>query len=261
LAASAYASEYAPLDQGTFDIQFQAGISPIIWGHRGSFYTINCEGFEIPIVQIFNTPPFHTFFRTPWIAGCQLGYADNTRLYLEFNYLKAKTKNPTILTTNPLVTPVQAAAFNIKNYHVYDLFAGLRYYSQRLCNRASIFVGGQLGVSYHHAVSFNSLVISVPDITITVIYSTPTTHLFKHAALISGGCNIGVDVNLCNNWSLVITAEVIANCGPRSNANMILSPVTIQMSLPDLITATNLTMNQIQTEMRFPITAGLRYSF
>lgn len=258
-SANDYQCSCNPLDCGAFDIQLQGGINPISWRNRGEFDTVNCVGFINPVVKIFDIPQFHTFFRMPWIVGGQVGYAwsENTRIYLECNYSQAHAKNQiALLTNNPLVVPPQTVIFAIKNYHLYDVYAGIRYYCNRY-NNASLFIGGKVGLTHHHAVNLNTLTITAPELSpIIVVPSSPITRLFKHNNSVSGGFNIGLDYCFCENVSLVITGEVVASCGPKNNANIALMPQPA-----GIISAANLIIGQIQTELRFPVTAGIRYSF
>ncbi len=248
-----------PLHCGAFDIQLQGGINPIHWQNKDKFYTVNCVGFINPVVEIFDIPQFHTFFHMPWIVGGQLGYecSDNTRIYLEFNYSQARAKSLiNIVTNNPLVVPPQTVTFDITKYRLYDCYVGVRYYFDRY-NHLSLFIGGKVGLTHHNAVTLNTLTITAPGISpIIVVPPTPITQLFKSNNSVSGGFNIGLDCCVCENIALVITGEIVASCGPHNNPNIVLMP-----SMSDVISATNITIGQIQTELRFPVTAGIRYSF
>ena len=234
-------------------------MNPINWKNRGEFDTANCIGFIVPIVKIFDIPQFHTFFGASWIVGGQVGYAfsENTRMYLEFNYSQAHAKNHiSVVTNNPLVVPAQTVTFTINKYHLFDCYAGLRYYSDR-CKNASLFIGGKVGLTHHGTVHLDALTIASPELApIPLIPRFPVIPLFKHNTSVSGGFNIGLDYCFCANLALVITGEVVATCGPRTNNNIVLMP-----SVVDIISATNILIGQIQTELRFPITAGIRYSF
>ena len=258
-SANGYKCSCEPLDCGAFDIQLQGGINPINWRSRGEFDTVNCVGFINPVVKIFDIPQFHTFFRLPWILGGQVGYAwsENTRIYLEFNYSQAHAKNHiALLTNNPLVVPPQTVTFVLNKYHLYDFYAGIRYYTNRY-KHASLFIGGKVGLTHHAAVNLNTLTIAAPQLApIIVVPPAPITRLFKHNNSVSGGFNIGLDYCFCENVSLVITGEVVASCGPKTNNNIVLMP-----SVVDIISATNVIVGAIETELRFPVTAGIRYSF
>lgn len=256
--ANDYQDSCNPLICGAFDIQAQGGINPITWRNRGEFDTVNCVGFIDPVVKIFDTPKFRTFFHIPWIIGGQVGYAysDNTRIYLEFNYCQASAKDAiAVLTANPLVVPPQTVTFSIKNYRLYDFYCGTRYYFDRWCERISLFLGAKVGLTHHQSVALNTLTISAPQLApINVI--SPATPLFKNNTSISGGFNAGFDCCFCEDWAFVITGEIVASCGPKSNHNIVLAPSVI-----GIISATNIIVGHIQTELRFPVTAGIRYSF
>ena len=76
---------------------------------------------------------------------------------------------------------------------------------------------------------------------------------FRSNTVVSGGANFGFDVCFCGNWSFVVTGEVVASCGPRSGG--------IIPTVATGLTNTNLVVGNVQTELRFPVTAAVRYSF
>jgi hypothetical protein len=246
-----------PLQCDNFDLQVQIGVSPITWTGRQVFSVVNCVGFADPVVNLFKMPNFRALFGVPFIVGAQIGYAysTNMRVYGEFNYSQARQKNNTLFTSNnPLVTPAQSVHLTFENYRLFDAYIGWRYYFDCMCN-ISLFLGGKVGLVHHLATRLNSLVVSAPGVTPTdLLPATTTVHLFNRNTAVSGGFNIGIDYCLCNCWSIVVTGEVVANCGPKSNPNIALAVIAP-------FTASNVFLGGIQTELRFPITAGIRYSF
>lgn len=245
-----------PLYCGAFDLQFQGGIAPILWRNRDEFTNVNCEGFENPLVSLVQIPKFRTFFKLPWTVGGQVGYAwsDNTRVYLEFNYLQANSKNnPSIVTTNPLFVEPETLIFTLSKYKLFDAYVGARYYWDRWCDRVSFFLGAKVGLTHHKRVNF-ALGITTPSAPTVVVVIPAGTSLFNRNTVVSGGGNFGLDICFCGNWSLVITGEVVASCGPNGNPNVVLVPT-------QGTTATNFLVGHIGTELRFPVTAAIRYSF
>lgn len=248
----------APLQCESFDLQIQAGVSPITWTARQAFSVLNCVGFTDPIVNIFKMPNFRALFGIPFIVGAQVGYAysTNMRVYGECNYSQANQKNNTLFTsTNPLIIPAQNVHLSFKKYRLVDAYIGWRYYFDRICDDISLFLGGKVGLVHHFSTQLTSLVVSAQGVPATdLLPASPTVHLFNANTAISGGFNIGIDWGFCDCWSFVVTGEVVANCGPKSNSNIVLAVISP-------FTASHVLLGPIQTELRFPVTAGIRYTF
>lgn len=249
--SSCYECGCNPLYCGAWDLQLQGGVDPILWRQHDADAFINCAG-DTPLVVSTEVSKFSHFFKTPWIVGGQIGYhwSDNARLYLEFNYSQAKAKN--------LVVPTLAAGTavletsGLGKYKIFDAYVGARYYWDRWCDRVAFFLGAKVGLTHHKRnnsnVTFQSSTIVTPLVLAT------DAEIFRSNTVVSGGANAGFDICFCGNWSLVITGEVVASCGPRSNSNVVLVPVAP-------VTTTNLFVGDIGNELRFPVTAGIRYSF
>ena len=246
-----------PLYCGAWDLQIHGGVNPILWRHRGPFSFVDCSPVPPatgPLVALFDPfPKFRTFYKTPWIVGGQVGWAmsDNTRVYLELNYSHARGKTDVA----PVQTFVPAAGtplpfiFNLSKYKIFDGYVGVRYYWDRWCDRVSFFLGGKVGFTHHKSVTSGfDFVTPVP--------ATPTLSavIFTKSTVVSGGADFGLDICFCGNWSIVIQGAVIASCGPRPADNIIVPPALG-------LAFTNFVVGHIGTELRFPVTAGIRYSF
>lgn len=255
-----------PLYCGALDLQVQAGVAPILWRDRGVFNTVICPLADISSVgSLFNIPKFRTFFHIPWIVGGQVGYAlsDNIRVYLEANYVQASAKNNVLLSTVG-ITPSVAILFNNGKYKLFDAYVGIRYYFDRWCDMVSLFVGMKAGVLHHNRTRFAPTITVTPAAGIVI----PTIDLFVRSTVPSGGLNVGLDFCLCGCWSLALTAELVASCGPKSNENIPFgqpgascTAIAFQPTLPAVPGLNNILIGHIGTELRFPITASLRYSF
>ena len=234
-----------PLYCGAWDLQIQAGVAPVIWRNRGPLLGVNCQNTPA-VVSLFETSPkFNKFFKTPWIVGGQVGYhmSDNTRVYLEFNYLQANRKNDVVINTD--FTPSVPLTFNFNKHKLFDGYVGARYYWDRWCDRLSFFLGAKVGFTHHKKSSV--------DFTFNVNPLISDTDFHRSSTVISGGGNIGLDYCICGNWSLVLTGEVVASCGPRGVG---LIPLTGQTTgFVSIITGST------GTELRFPVTLAVRYSF
>ena len=243
--SSCYECSCNPLYCGAWDLQVQGGVNPIVWRHRD----INAPTLPNLFAEI---PRFSKLFKTPWIIGGQVGYAwsDNVRVYGEFNYSQAKSKNNSALAASlslgepdPIVIN-NAFLFKFHKYKLFDAYFGARYYWDRWCDRVAFFLGAQVGLTSHRKTEAD--------------FPTPTDNFpfteiewFRRSIVVSGGANFGFDVCFCENWSFVLTGEVIASCGPRSGS--IIST--------DQTPFANLIVGPVETELRFPVTAAIRYSF
>ncbi len=249
-ASSCYECGCNPLYCGAWDLQVQGGVDPILWRNRAGLLGVNTIG---GLVSLFDTTPrFSKLFKVPWVVGGQVGYAwsDNTRVYLEFNYVQAKAKSDVVINTD--FTPAIPFVFGLNKYKLFDGYVGVRYYWDRWCDRLSFFLGGKVGFTHHKALnssfSFSTTVPTTPSIAASPAYLRNT--------VVAGGANVGLDVCFCGNWSLVITGEVVASCGPRATSLAVGSTVPVVGGV-----FTNLLFGGIGTELRFPVTAGIRYSF
>ena len=241
-----------PLYCGALDIQFHGGVAPILWKSRGSLSTLNCAN-ALPVTTVADIPSFRTFFRTPWIVGGQIGYAwsDNARLYLEFDYIQARANSAISIPLSNLLVPATLSP-QVGKYSLYSFYIGTRYYWDRWCDRVSIFLGGKLGVTSHRSVSIGANLVTPPP----GCPSAPSNKLFTRNSNLSAGGNIGFDICMCGNWSFVVTAELVANCGPKSVGNILSDTDSFALGF-----ATNLLVGGIETELIFPVTFGIRYNF
>ena len=246
-----------PLYCGAWDLQIHGGVNPILWRHRGPFLGVDCTPpatFTSLITILDSAPKFRTFYKTPWIVGGQVGFAmsDNTRAYVEFNYSQARGKSDVLVTTDFAIGGVPGTlVFNLSKYKIFDGYVGVRYYWDRWCDRVAFFLGGKVGFT-HHKANTSSFSFETPAPAVPVIAATP---IFERNTVVSGGADFGLDICFCGNWSIVIQGAVIASCGPRSVANILVP--TAAVSIP----FTNFIVGHIGTELRFPVTAGVRYSF
>lgn len=247
-----------PLYCGAWDLQIQAGVAPISWSNRGNFSLIQCAGVAAanPISPLFEIPQFHHFYKLPWTVGFQVGYhhSDNVRLYVEFDYVQASAKNDVEVQTIG-ISP-NTFVFNLQKHRLFEAYVGARYYWDRWCERVAFFLGLKVGLVHYKHVSYNATVTPpVPAVQFAV-----DAPLFNNKTRPSGGIDFGFDICFCGCWSLVITGAVIASCGPQSN-NLSLtsgSGCVVNTVVPGI---NNVLIGRIGTELRFPVTAGVRYSF
>ncbi len=258
-----------PLYCGAWDLQGQVGVVPILWVDRGIINEVSCAQVVLAgsnsIFPLFNIPKFRTFFGIPWTVGGQIGYAasDNVRFYLEVNYLQARAKDTVLLATVG-VTPATSILFNTKKYRLIDAYIGARYYWDRWCERVSFFLGAKAGLTHRNRVQWSPTITVSPSEGVVI----PPIDLFSRNTVPSGGINFGFDYCYCGCWSFVLTGEIVASCGPKSNSNIAFGQpgagctgLAVQGALPAVPGINNLLIGTIGTEVRFPITAAVRYSF
>lgn len=253
-----------PLNCGSVNFWLRAGVAPTVWHDRGNFSLVSCNALSIPdfnsdIVNVFELPKFKHFFKTPWIIGGQIGYAvtDCLEFYIEANYRKASHRRfelEGIAIPNDRVNIL----FNFHDgYRAADFYVGARYYWGRcFCDRLAWFLGGQFGFVHRQAVDF--------DFTITSTFCSAsnalrgTSQFFKRHNSPAAGVNFGLDWCWGCGWSFMFLTEIVATCGPKSNDNIHIASNCSQ--LPSLLPS-NIIVGHIGTEIFFPITFGIKYSF
>ncbi len=248
--SSCYECGCNPLYCGAWDLQIHGGVNPIKWRDRGTLFGINCA-LDNPVFDSGELLNFKHFFKTPWIVGGQVGYhwSDNARVYLEFNYSQSKAKTIEV----PATATTGIIEFStLSKYKIFDAYVGARYYWDRWCDRVAFFLGAKVGLTHHKSNSSN-ITFQSPIVTSPVIIATDAD-IFRSNTVVSGGADFGFDVCFCGNWSFVVTGAVLASCGPRNNQ-------FVAVANDEIGDVTGLFLAGIGTELRFPVTAGIRYSF
>lgn len=247
--SSCYECGCNPLYCGAWDLQIDGGVNPIIWHKRGNLYALDCtSGTPLTFTEI---PKFNHVYKTPWIVGGQVGYhwSDNVRVYVEFNYSQARAKRLEIPTL--VAGAVFTGIVDQGKYKIFDAYVGARYYWDRWCDRVAFFLGAKVGLTHHKGIHGDLSAEAFGGVLTTLLADQSLAHSNN---VVSGGADFGFDVCFCGNWSFVVTGTVIASCGPRFNSDIVI-PTNI------ITPVTNLLYGGIGTELRFPVTAGIRYSF
>ncbi len=246
-----YECRCEPLYECSWGAQLHAGIRPIIWKDRDALFTVNCLS-STALNDSGQLPKFSSLYHVPWQIGFQVSYATscNTNLFLEFNWARARAKDPnhTLGSSNLLLS--------VNTYKLYDGYFGARYYFNRWCNRASIFLGAKLGFVHYASVqgSFaptGNGVLCYPD------YQAFDYRLLRKNTAFAGGGQIGLDICLTGNWALVVTAEIVVNGTAKRAEALALSPFD-SLILND---ASALVIPSFANELAFPITCGIKYNF
>ncbi|CAN5184993.1 hypothetical protein BH09DEP1_BH09DEP1_3040 [soil metagenome] len=263
-----------PLNCGSVNFWFRAGVAPTVWRDRSDFSLVSCNALSIPnnnsnIVPVFELPKFKSFFKTPWIIGGQIGYAvtDCLEFYLEANFRKASHRrflldggvdeNGNIIGITIPNDRVTVLLNFHDGYRATDFYVGARYYWGRYwCDRIAFFLGGQFGLVHRQAVDFDFVVTSTQCSIGSAL--TGSSEFFERSNSPAAGVNFGLDWCMGCGWSFMILAEVIATCGPKSNDNILITSNCSQ--LPALLPS-NIIIGHIGTEIFFPVTFGFKYSF
>jgi hypothetical protein len=272
----AYAADSCCLpffDCGCWSAQFQAGIAPIVWVNRGSFQIVSClisgNNCQIPtcgpIIPIFEMPKFSDLYHLPWTVGGAFGYAitECSEVYIEGNYRAANSKcfeiGPNI-NVGTFIAQTNFSFNQVSKYSLYDLYIGVRTYSDLCwCDALTGFWGFQVGLIHHKSVRAN-ITTSSDSNACAAPFTATCVELFPRHTAFAGGANIGFEYCFGCGFSLVFTAEIIATCGPNGNQNVPFNGCTADIVLPE-IRPTNFIIGGIGTEMLFPFTLGLKYSF
>ena len=256
-----------PLNCGSVDFQIQAGVAPVLWRDRGEFSAVTCNGLAIPgfnqtIVNFFKLPKFSTLFHVPWIVGGHIGYGltDYAEVYVEFNYRSAKAKTFSLLNVTIPNDVVNITLSSNDHYRVFDAYLGARYYwgFDCCCTNMAFFFGGKFGLVHHKGVNAAFNVTSVVCPVEAALNLTSFPLFFRNTAP-AAGLNLGFEWCVGCNFSVVLTGEVVATCGPKSNNNV--PNINSGCNILPTIFPTNLIVGHIGTELFFPVTLGLKYSF
>jgi hypothetical protein len=250
-----------PLMCGSFGLEIQAGIRPIIWRNRGSVNTVNSD-LTPSVVALEEFPRFRSVYKLPWQIGIEGSYAlsCNTGIFAEFNYAQARHRDEctqTAASTNSLfqcASGTSGLALSLSKYKLFDAFVGVRYYFDRWCDSVSLFIGSKVGLIHHKNVNFDTLTQGL----YCTVCSTTGNDFFRSSTGIAGGGQLGLDIWYCDNWAFVAKIEVVGSCGPRSVNTIALTTSSDSLNLNG---ASNLIFGHIQTEVAFPITVGVKYNF
>jgi hypothetical protein len=257
-----------PLNCGSINFWGRIGVAPTLWRDRGNFSALSCNalaipGFGLDIVDFFKIPKFKKFFHIPFIVGGQIGYAltNNIEIFWEANYRRASHRNFTKSNVDIPNDTVNIIFQFDSPYRVFDTYVGARYYWDLCwCYPVAFFLGAKFGLVHHKSVCFNYLIASITCPIASGLSSTQNTPFFYSNTRPASGLNFGFDWCMGCGWSVMLMGEVVASCGPKSNGNILASATGNCSSLPSILPS-NLIVGSIGTELFFPVTIGLKYSF
>jgi hypothetical protein len=237
-----------PLDPCTFSLQVHGGVLPIVWSGRHNDWVNEVE-----------LPSFRHLFKEPWTIGGKIGYnwAEWVEVYVEVDYASAHGKECiTFEVTCPSSVNGNATiSESLSKYSAVGLYGGSRFYWNscwQSCgfDRASFFLGTKVGFLYHKQIDVAISATSSAGNSVPVVVP-----MFFRTNTVSAGLNLGMEWDLWCNFSLVLTGEVVANGGLRENPIICLGT-----PIPGINAMTAL-VGGFSTEVWFPITLGLKYTF
>ena len=211
--------------------------------------TSGCSFDAADSIAALAIPEFSKIFGTPWTLGAELGYAftENHELTFEGNYTQASNKREFFQAT---VDGVSLQPNLVAKYKNVSGYVGYRYNFDRGCRNVSWSLAGKLGLVHHF--NIRGFVNSTADGNFVTGDTTAFFPLFRSNTAFSGAAEVGVDICLNCDWSLLIGAEVAASWGP--GCKQYARPVA------DLET-NNIATGKVGVELLFPVTVGLRYKF
>ena len=212
--SSCYECSCEPLYCGSWGIQFDAGVRPIIWNGRKNFFSLQNANGGTGITTLANLPKYKSLYRVPWQVGGQISYAwgTNCNVFIEAHYAQAKRKhtyNAQLASSNLYIS--------LSRYKLVDGYVGARYYTDRWCDRTSFFIGGKVGFIHHYNAQY------ISPLTGGCCCNFVGQPFFKSNTTIAGGLNVGIDICYRGNWSFVVTGEVIASHGPKGIGSVVLA--------------------------------------
>lgn len=245
-----------PLEANTWGLELYGGIEPIVWKDRGNFGValILGEGvpFTKPFISALKLPCFSSLYKLPWTIGGQIGYSvdAHNRIYFETNYVKALEKTNDIFTVDQIIMG-ETVAFGSGAYKLIDCFLGLEHYFDRWYDTFSLFLGAKFGLAHHKNVSFN-FIANIPNqgtFTVPKLLS-----FYERNTSVAGGFNMGLDVFLGKIFSFTMRVGVVGNGGFTFTNNDISGIISNNP-------VTNILLEGIFNEIRFPITFGIQASY
>ena len=273
-----YAGDYESVDYGNgpledcgFSLEFRGGIAPTIWRQRSCLFGVDCVASTSaiislatsPVVAFGEIPSFKDHFKLPWTFGVHFGYAlsECVELGLEFNYIQAKERSCVgfnvnqCCTTGTVLTPRGTNLALQDPYRAFSGYVSARYYLDWFCGECfHFFVGSKVGVE--HLRHINALItVANPIVGAATTTGSACFSYIDRSTMISGGVHLGFDWAMWECLKLVFTAEVVATGAPRTN-----TLVNLSSNVPS-IGFSNLVIGTLGTQIHFPITLGLKYTF
>ena len=241
-------------------VQVKGGVAPIVWRNRGCLTAVQSVllpsgATSTSFNDFVRVGKFSHHFKLPWTVGFEVGYSlvDCINVYGDFQYRQAKGKHFDL--NLPVVAGTALGTFEFNKYKSFSGYIGVDYLSDLswcgcTCNDLSYFIGIKVGFTRFGRLHLDGsfALANIPGVTLT---SQTIAPCFKAHTVLSAGGRVGLDYCFCENLSLVVTAEFLAQCGRHFDHTII--------NLADMGSAFR--FGSVGSELVFPITVGLRYRF
>ena len=229
----------------SFNVELHGGVVPIIWAGRGS----DCTN------QGDRLPSFHDLFKIPFIVGGKVGWNWNecSEIFVQVDYVQAHGRCGSFSINCPSSVNGNAViASGVGKYTAIGFWVGSRYYFNLdcVCRALSFFAGLQVGFVQHRQIDISLSATS--NVGTAPVSCHP---MFLRTTTISGGANFGLDLCLTPCLSLVLTGAVLGNGAIRNYP-----VICLETPLPGINSATVL-VGRFQTELWFPLTLGLKFTY
>lgn len=240
--------EDGPLTCGAWSVQVKGGVAPTDFSDRDSTYLTIPSLFPAvpnPVISAGKGPSFSRQFDCPWTVGAELAWNASTHIqfFTEYAYQQASGKHRSFTNRGLLF------GHKYDDYSNNGLYLGARYYFSTCWNtcygRLSPFAGFKGGVVWFDTINYGLEIGGV---------SLGKDQYFKRRTAVSAGLQIGIDWNICENWSAVLTSEFVATGGLHGNRNKVVNPALSNG-------VTNVSFGGTGTILTFPVTLGVRYTF
>lgn len=258
-----------PIKQGEWNISIKGGIAPTTWLNRRNEYVVSINQQNTPIVTSKNIGSFEDNFDMPWTASVEVAYniSDYSQIFVEGSYKSAPNKKSTKKEVDGIKLRERT-----DDAHDWSGYFGVRQFFCRdwVCDSVAPYIGFKAGFVNHQKINTHFYVGKVaqnqnqnqnqneaqnkPQIVYNEIGKQVQ---FQSTTGISAGAFIGLDCALMESLNIQLQIEVIAS-QPIQGRQNVEFPGSRTLQPGEI---TNIMAGKINSELTFPITVGLRYSF
>lgn len=237
-----------PLNECAWSISIRGGIAPTAWLNRGDAYIVIPASVP-PVISIGRVKSYNDLFDLPWVAGLELAYnsTGNTQVFVEGVFRSSPNKN-SIKRTVEGATPVVVTE-RMDDAKTWFGYLGARQYFNRdwICDSVAPYIGFKAGFVHHDKIRMKFFENSDKKGSFT---------LFEATTGVSAGVFLGLDCALMESLSLQLQGDLLVSQAIQGKRNIPLPVIS-----NDNRVVTNIIAGRVNSEVSFPITVALRYSF
>ncbi|MFA6916704.1 MAG: hypothetical protein WC222_09940 [Parachlamydiales bacterium] len=234
-----------PLNEGNWNISIKGGIAPSIWMNRGNGYVVIPTNVP-PVLSSGQVKSYQDLFDMPWAAGLEIAYnsTGHTQYFIEGLYRCSPNKTVLTRTFPDTQITIRETMDDGKDWFGYF---GVRQFFCRdwICDSVAPYIGFKAGFVHHQKIRIK--------VTENASKAGSFT-LFESTTGVSAGLFLGLDCALMECLSLQLQSDVLVSQAIQGKRNIVL-PAVVENG------ATNIIAGRVNTEITFPITVALRYSF